>query len=175
MSKKITAAETIEALANQYRAMVEAADMLKQIGSLENAVVEAKKAIEAAAVERDAAQAEVAQAKADAKKAKEKTAEFYASINATADEIRAKAAADVEQMIAAAEVRADGIVAQAQQEAAAAMSGLADKKARLAKDVETLVAQVDQKSAELVARSVEVADLEKRLEKAQAQIAKLLG
>lgn len=175
MSKKITAAETIEALANQYRAMVEAAEMLKQIGSLENSLVEAQKAAAAARAERDAAQAEAAEAKDTAKKAKEKTAAFLASINAEADELRAKGQADVLAMVATAEATADGVVAQAKVEAEALLSGVAAKKASMTKDVETLQGKMDELVTNITSKTAEVADLEKRLEKAQAQVAKLLG
>lgn len=175
MSKKITAAETIEALANQYRAMVEAAEMLKQIGSLENAAAEATRAAEAARAERDAAVAEASEAKAASKKAKDQVVSILAKADADATETRNKAVSEREGILAEAENHADELVRKARVEAGQELSGVTAKKASMTKDIETLQGKMDELVAGIASKTAEVADLEKRLEKAQAQVAKLLG
>lgn len=110
MANAHEAADLIRAAARQYRAFQEAANILDNIGSLEQAVV-------AATVERDAALADAAKAKAELSRAKIKAAEILANAElevatmleaavatagATADQLIHDAAKRAEAMIAAA-------------------------------------------------------------------------
>lgn len=175
MSKKIQAAEAIEVLANQYRAMVEAAEMLKQIGSLDNATAEARKALEAAKDEAEAAKLEADLAKADAKKAKAKVVEILDKAKIDADEIIAAAVAQGAKEVGGAQMKADSIVAAAQARADALVADVENRRTAISRDVDRLVEQHESLALDIKAKTDEVADLEARLAKAQAQIAKLLG
>jgi chromosome segregation ATPase len=175
MSSKVQAAEAIEVLANQYRNMVEAAAMLKQIGSLENASKEAQKAAEAAKDEAEAAKLEADLAKADAKKAKTKVTEMLT-----------KAAEDANDALAAAQEKADAIVAQANAKAAeidqAAVDRLAGaladvnaNRARIINEINNAQDRLDGLTIDIAAKTAEAEEAQKRLDKVQAQIAKYLG
>ena len=172
MSDKIKVAEAIERQAKTYQAIIDAAAILKEIGSLEQASAETKAAAESARKEAEAAHTEAKQAKADAKAAKDKVAEMLAKaadqvLDVVADgEIKAKG------IINGAELRASEIVAAAERSAADRTSGITTQIAQLTaikggieQDIATLGAVADGKLKEVEA-------LESRLAKAQAQIAK---
>jgi peptidoglycan hydrolase CwlO-like protein len=72
MSKHTDAADAIRRMAKQYEQMVVAADILDQIGSLDNAAKEAQAVATAMQAEVATAKEELAKAKADIKAAKAK-------------------------------------------------------------------------------------------------------
>ena len=93
---KITAADSIRRLATQYQDMMAAADLLEEIGSLEQASKEAKAATHDANVDRASALAELAEAREAVAKAQAdatdilQQAKFEADIKATDIKIAAE-------------------------------------------------------------------------------------
>lgn len=173
MSKGETAAEAILRLVKQNEQLVAAADVLKEYGSFDNAVLESKRRLadiqveelkaknafdeftEAAAKEKESIVAEIAAAKAEAKEivkvAKEKAADLEEKANVIysakvqdAEEYLAKLLSDNESRIKA-------------------LKGVIEER-------EAGIAKLD---ADLTAKTTELADTEKKLEKIKAQIAKL--
>lgn len=175
MASKSNAAEAIRRLATQYQQMVEAADMLDQIGSLENAAKEAKAATEAARAEAEAARAETVKAKDEAKKAKDKVAavmsdaEELALVKVQEGEVKAQ------EMVADAKARAQQILNAAALDAANVTVGIEAKVAELSATRDALEHGVSELQAQIVTKQAEAEELEKRLAKAQASIAKILG
>lgn len=175
MANKSTAAESIRRLATQYQQMVEAADMLDQIGSLENAAKEAEKATAAARAEADSAQADAAKAKADAKTAKDKVAATMADAEEKALVIAQQAEIKAQELIADGKARAQQILTKASLDAANATVGIEGKVAELSATRASIEQSLVDLQSQIDAKQVEAEELEKRLAKAQASIAKLLG
>ena len=159
MSKQDTAI-ALRRLANLFKGVVQAADDIEAIGSMENATAEAARARHAAVSERDAALVELADAKAKAqaalKSAKEKVEVMLADAQCRADAKIAEAQALVDKttndMIARAERQAAEMTAAASasvQAAASEFTGLTAKKAALVFEVSDLEAQAKAAQAEL--------------------------
>jgi len=175
MSNKITVAENLERLALQYQAVIDAAAMLKEIGKLEQVMAEAKKAAAAAGAELDGVKESLAKAKAEAKKVKEKEAEVIAAAEAKAAVMADEAVASAAATVANAESVAKSIIDKANAGAAAineAANAEAKKLSDLIGEKNSLVAGLD---ADIAQKTAFAKDLEARIEKAQAQVAKLLG
>jgi predicted nucleic acid-binding Zn-ribbon protein len=171
---KITAADSIRRLATQYQDMMAAADLLEEIGSLEQASKEAKAATHDANVDRASALAELAEAREAVAKAQAdatdilQQAKFEADIKATDIKI-------------AAEQEAATIRANAEREAAALLApaqARLDKLAGQARDVENATAAAQNELGAIRARialATEEADAaEKRLAEMRAAISKLV-
>lgn len=175
MSSKSNAAESIRRLAVQYQQMVEAADLLDSIGSLEQAAAEAKKAAEAARADTAAARAEADKAKAEAKKSKEKVDKILSDADGEALAKVQEAEIKAQGIVADAKAKAEQITNKAAVDVADATAGVAGRVAELT----TMRLRLEQELAALQndidAKKAEADDVEKRLAKAQAQVAKLLG
>jgi hypothetical protein len=175
MANKLHAAEAIERLAVQYQQMIEVAEILKKIGTVEQATKEAEQAAAAARAEAAAARADADLAKADVKKAKDKAA---ALLDKAADDVAAMIA---EGSAKAAGIEADAITAanvtrdQAKRQASEMLIAATAQKNQLVSDFKALSQQCVDLDNEIKAKTEEVELLESRLAKAQAQIAKLLG
>lgn len=175
MASKSTAAESIRRLAVQYQQMVEAADLLDQIGSLENATKEAEKARADAVAEAEAAKADTAKAKDEAKKAKDKVAAIIAEAEGKALEIVQAAEIKGQEVVASAVARADAAVSKAAVDVADATAGVASRVAELTTTKLRLEQDVASLQNAISAKQAEAEGIEARLAKAQAQVAKLLG
>lgn len=175
MASKSNAAEAIRRLATQYQQMVEAADMLDQIGSLENATKEAERAAAVARAEADAAQADAAKAKADAKTAKDKVAAVMSDAEELALAKVQEGDIKAQELIADAKARAQQVLTKASLDAANATVGIEGKVAELSATRASLEQSLVDLQGQIDAKQVEAEELEKRLAKAQASIAKLLG
>lgn len=175
MADKFTAAESIRRLAVQYQSMVEAADALESVGKLEQTIAEATKARDAAVAEAEAAKDELKAAKDEIKAAKDKAADIVAKANEQALAKLGEADQKAQSILDGAAAKANEIVAGAtvsadQQKAAVAgqIAELTSSKLKLEQDIAGLNAAGE-------AKKKEADDIESRLAKAQAQIAKLLG
>lgn len=175
MANKIQSADAIRRLAIQYQAMVEAADLLESIGSLEQASKEAEKAASAARENLKIAEEELASVKAETKKAKAKGDDVIALAVGAGNEKLEQADLEAKAIVAAANEQADLIVAKARKDADAITSGVESRRTAIAADVDALTKRADLMTAVIADKTAEVNDLELRLAKAQAQIAKILG
>lgn len=172
---KIMMADTINRFAKDYEQMVKAAEFLKEIGTNEQIAEELQAAAEAARKEAAAAQDEAKKAKEDAKKAKEKVAEMILKANDQALEVVREGELKGQAMVDAAVSRAAEIVSRAEQDAAAMRSGIAGQVAQLTSTKVNL--EQDVAGLQIIAETkrLEIEQLESRLAKVQAQIAKYLG
>lgn len=175
MSDKIRIADAIDRQAKTYQAIIDAAQMLRELGQIEQVTAEQKAAAEAARKEAAAAQDEAKKAKDDAKKAKEKVAEMIGKANDQALEVVREGEQKGQAMVDAAASRAAEIVSRAEQDAAAMRSGIAGQVAQLTSTKVNL--EQDVAGLQIIAETkrLEIEQLEARLAKVQAQIAKYLG
>lgn len=166
-------AEAIDRQAKTYQSVIDAAAALKEIGSLENAAKDYRKAADAALADLDAAKEEVKKVKAEQAKAKEKADAIVSKANDQALEVLREAEQKGQAMADAAAARAAEILSRAEQDAAMQRAGIAGQVAQLTstkvaieQDVATLQGVKD-------SLKLEAEDLEKRLSKAKAQLEKL--
>jgi chromosome segregation ATPase len=175
MSSKVQAAEAIEALANQYKQMVEAAEMLKKIGSLENAAKEAQKACEAAKDEAEAAKLEADLAKNDAKKAKGKVVEMLDKAIADANETVLQGKQKADQIVAEAESRATEINLAASERISSALADVNANRSKVLAEIADAKQLLEGLMLDIQSKTSEANEAQKKLDKVQAQITKLLG
>lgn len=175
MSDKIRIADALDRQAKTYQAIIDAAQMLRELGQIEQVTAEQKAAADAARKEAESAQDDVKKAKADAQKAKDKAAEIVAKANDQALEVLREAEQKGQSIVDGASSRAAEIQSRAEQDAAIARSGIAGQVAQLTSTKVSLEQDVATLNHVVETKRIEVDDLEKRLAKAQAQIAKLLG
>ncbi len=172
---KILMGDTILRFAKDYKDMVAAAEFLKEIGTTEQIADECQAAAEKAKAEQARAEAEAKAAKADAQKAKDKAAEIVAKANDQALEVLREAEQKGQSIVDGASSRAAEIQSRAEQDAAIARSGIAGQVAQLTSTKVSLEQDVATLNHVVETKRIETEELEKRLAKAQAQIAKLLG
>ena len=170
-----TAIDTLQRLANQYQGLVEAAEILSQVSSLD----QLKKELTAAS---DAARADLDKTKkalADAKAKLDKT-------ESDIDDATKNALVNVNSLMNDAKAGADGIVANAKIDAAKIIQDARDQAAQQLNGVQAAVsklqdqAAVAQKAADdaVSAQAKAEAELEnitKKLEQAKAKIASLIA
>lgn len=162
MNKQETA-QNLRKVANFMKGLIQAADDIEAIGSMEGATVEAIRARDVAVAERETALAELADAKASGKKAV-----------AAAKERADKMVADAE---AAAKGRATEIVSAAENEASVVLANCGRQCSERVANARTNVARAEQALADLAvqksALTAEVADLESKAKASQAEFDKL--
>lgn len=171
----LQAAEAVKSAAKQYRHMMEVAEALEAIGSLEQATAEKTamlaKLDESIEVGRKMASTMMAEAKAqqDAANfndatARDNVAKLIDAAQANAAEIAKKADEDAAAKLSAARVQADSLVAQAKIMVAQAQADINAKKY-----------ESTQLDGDVQAKRDELAALQVKIEAARAQIAKMLG
>lgn len=166
MSKHTDAADAIRRMAKQYEQMVTAADILDQIGSLDNAAKEAQAVATAMQIEVATARDDLAKAKADLKAAKAKAEEVMQSAADQAAAATQAARAEAARLLADATAKMEATRASIQtgiDVAQAEAQGRADVLAALIVERQKKVAEINEK----------VADAELRLEKAEKQMASM--
>ena len=162
MNKQETA-QQLRKVANFVRGLIQAADDIEAIGSMEGATAEAIKARDVAVAERDKALASLADAKAKAKAALE------------------VAAGKVEGMLADAQAKADAKIAEAQALVDKTTNDLIARAERQAAEMTAKagvsVQAAEQAMADLTVKrtalAAEVADIEAKAKAAQAEHDKL--
>ena len=162
MSKQDTA-QQLRKVANFLQGLVQAADDIEAIGSMEGATAEAKAALAVAERDRDSALAELADAKAKGKAA-------VASAQAKADKILADAEAAAKEKEATMLAEADSLVSSNLSMASQQSAEMVAKAAAAAQKWEQTVADLMVKSQAL---SAETSDLESKRALAQAEFDKL--
>ena len=174
-SKATDAADAIKRAAKQYEAFVAAAEILEKIGSLENAVEEAKKDIEAHRKVRDFEASEANKLKEETINIKNANLFLEIEAKAKADEIVNAATLQAYEIGSDAGVAANKTIQDANAKAQAILAGVDSQLVKLEKErseLESSNAGLQALVAESLAKAEEA---EKRLAKAQAAIAKLIA
>jgi chromosome segregation ATPase len=175
MSKYNQAADALKRYAVKYESLMAAAAELEALGSMDQAAKEAQAALKSAKAELETninmladAKAAVAAAKADAKKVSVKADEQAMAKLQEADQ-------KAQAIIDGANAQAGKIKGDADAEASRQLSAIAGKVASLTSTKVGLEQDIASLNHAVEAKRIEAEDLEKRLTKAQASIAKLLG
>lgn len=175
MSDKIRLADSIDRQARVFQAFIDVASELREIGSLEQATIEAKKAATAARAESAAAEAELKKAKDDAKKAKDKVDDILAAADAKGNAIIADYQLKADKLLTEAGIAAAGIAIKAAETGEARAAALRAECLDLSEKRDALLKEAAGLRASIEGLTNEADDAEKRLAKVQAQIDKLLG
>lgn len=175
MADKFTAAESIRRLAVMYSSMIEAADALEAIGSIERVTEEQKK-------QADAATAEADKAKADLAKVKEQIKVQAAKGDALVADAVLSAKIERDNIVKAAEETAANVLKKAQDESAEMIAKASTEKARLSSEIGGLQAAIEAGRSELVslkaakeAAEAATVDAEKKLDGIKGKLKALLG
>jgi cell division septum initiation protein DivIVA len=173
MSDKITVAESIRRVAVLFQNMVEAADMLESIGSLEQAKAEA-----------DAARAAAESARNNAIVEAEKVAQEVNAANLESASVMASARKDAESVLTDAKAKADALIAAAHRDADTLIVAASSDASKAADAMTTQIAQmrstlelIDAATADSLSKKAEAeqaaADAQAKLESIQDAIRKL--
>lgn len=173
MSKALEAADAIRRAAKQYESFVAAADILEQIGSLENAFGEGQKAVDAIRAEVEEAKTEIANLKANAVKVKAEQDNLLAAAKAAAAGIEDGARMRAEIIIREAGARASEVEKQAKAAGDVHLGYVSTEAAKLAEQRDALASEVAMltERANLANEAADAA--EKRLAKVKDTIVKL--
>lgn len=175
MSKSSDAADAIRRNAKQYESLMHAAELLDRLGSLENAIAEAKIQVDVITQEREAAQAEYTNLQHTLTKKKAELKQVTEAAHAQADKIVDDADATRLTIIADANEQATQIIERAllgkTSELDALQSNINIAQAALAKAI------ADGQAATIKSAETNAAadDAEKRLAKIKATLANLNG
>jgi F0F1-type ATP synthase membrane subunit b/b' len=175
MADKFTAAESIRRLANLYKDMSDAADALESIGKIEQITKEQNAQADAARKQADGAKADLALVKDEVAKAKQSAKDIVAKANDQALAKLGEADQKAQAILDGATVEANRLVVQAHQAAKDQSAGVAGQVAQLTSTKLGLEGDIQ---ALTIARNQLIADtddLEKRVAKAQAYLAKLVS
>ena len=175
MSKYHDAADALRRHAVKYEGLMSAAKALEEIGSLEQAAEEAQAAALTAKDELKTLQDEVAKAKDALKAKKQKAEEQQAMAKAAAELIVGNAKTAAAEIQDNANALAVTIKSQAQAKADQSLAGASRRAEELFETQRQLTESIAALELTLAAKTQEAEDIEARLAKAQAQIAKLLG
>jgi chromosome segregation ATPase len=173
MARATDAADAIRKAAKLYENFVIAADILEQIGSLENAQVEAKKALEQYQLARDAEVKALAEAKEATKKAKEQATDIVKDAESKALTIEIGAKAEADKVIDNAKARDAKMLSDANSQVQTTLSGINSQIDNLRVHKGELEATVKELGDEVSSLVLEADTQEKRLAKVKEAIAKL--
>lgn len=175
MTDKLNAAKAIRNLASLYRHMEDAAVALEQIGSLEQAAAEAKRATDNERALLQTVQGDVEQAQAQLQSIRELATSTKETLEAEAEVKRVAAVDNANRIIGEAKDKAREIKLDAERRALSVVAEAEERKqtveanlATLHGNLEEMVARVNQVREEL--RTLEAARAE-----AREQLTKLLG
>lgn len=175
MGKSTDAADAIRRAAKQYEHFIVAADLLDKLGSLENAIAEAKTQVDVITQEREAAQAEYTNLQHALTKKKAELKQASEAAQAKADKIIDDADAARLTIIADANEQAKQIVEGALISKSSELGALQSKVSAVQDALATALA--DERAATNRAAEANAAadDAEKRLAKVKATLASLNG
>ena len=175
MSKYHDAAATLKRHAVKYEALMAAAKALDEVGSLDQAAKECEAQAKAAKLDLQAAQAELGASKADLAEHKDKVKTAKADAQAKIDALLQAAQDDAKLILSAANDTAAQIKAAVAQDIERLQKNEREKLNELRQENAALVQQINANADKFAAQTQTAEDLEKRIAKAQASIAKLLG
>lgn len=155
MSNLSKAAEDLKTIANRFKAVLEVADSLEKIGSLEQATKDAEIAKEKAYKENEETQAVIQAGKEDLAKMESELLEAKAKIKSAEEEATLKSYAILEK----AQLEAKSIVDKSCEEKLLIEEKILESK----KDLFLLDAKVKAKDEELVALQSQIEDIKKKL------------
>lgn len=175
MTTKSTAAEAIRRLATQYQQMMEAADLLEKIGSMDLATEEAKAARATAEKERDAVQDEVKKAKAELKVAQEKAKLVLAEASTKAAEMAERAGLDAQSAAKDSTAKASQILDSANTRASLIIKSAEKTQDEMQAAVQAATFERDRINAEAADAEDRLAKANKQLDTVRAKLTALLG
>ena len=173
MSKYKTAAETLKRAAVKYKALMAAAEVMDEIGSLEQSASEYKAQSEAALKERDLNLDEAVKVKEQVKKAKADAAEILAKAEDKAALIFANAEKKSESMHEAGIQAAANARSNALAETQSMINAMEVQIKSMQEARSTLADEIEGLMKTRVETEALASDAEKRLEKVKQAIAKL--
>lgn len=175
MSNLIHAAESIKLLATQYQHMIEAAEALNRIGSLENAEKEAKQAIDSTRKELEKTKVNLVLAKDEFQSLKADAKSLVEGAELEANQLLVKAKADSDAMLADATIKAKIIENSALEAVKSELNTIKANKLKAEKAVESAITELNATIDERNKAAQELADLQSKIESAKAAVLKLLG
>lgn len=173
MSDKITVAESIRRVAVMFQNMVEAADMLESIGSLEQAKKEADAARVAAEAARNSSIVEAEKVAQTVNAAKTEAAELIADAKFKASDLEVGAHAKADAIIADAQRAADAIVADSAGAASQAVAEMTAQIVQMRLTLATLTEEVAKAKTDKEAAEADTDAAQARLASIQEAIRKL--
>ena len=175
MSKYHDAADVLKRQAVKYKSLMDAAAALEEVGSLDQAATECKAQLAAARADLDFVYVQLDASKKELAEHKDKVKTVKKLDQAKSDEILQSANDDAKAIVDQATEMAEQIKASATEEARAYLQASQASADALSEQKRTLEQQISANLDTLAAQKTEAEDLEKRIAKAQASIAKLLG
>lgn len=172
---KITAAGAIRSLANKYAAMNEAADILEQLGSLDNATAEAIRDKEAAIADKKAALIELEKAQGALKQSKDQAKAILEKSVVDANEWVAGAKSESEAIVKEAKAQAQDILSKASNDNLVALSMVKSNIDSASDKLSKINEELEAKKAELANLDELIAQSQEKHLAAKAAIAKILG
>jgi chromosome segregation ATPase len=172
---KGTVAQDLRRFATFFKDLSDAADTLDNLQSLESGIAASKKAADDAAAQAAEAKAEATKAKKDVDAAKAKADKIIADANDQALAKLQEADQKAQAIVDGAVVEGAKTLSRAQAEADNVTAAIAGQVAQLTSTKISLEQDLAGLNHAVEAKRIEAADLETRLAKAQASIAKLLG
>lgn len=175
MGKYQDAALALRREAERARALIAAADMLDEVGALDQIVAEMVIVRDSLNGELDVLHAEVERVKLQATQASEDEIRCAEERSMKADAERIASEASAKNIIDEAQAKADQIVAIGRSQADQSIANAASRVAELADEKAVLEVRISEAKRTLQAKDDATKEVEERLVKAQEQIAKLLG
>lgn len=175
MGKYHDAADALKRQAAKYESLMAAAKVLDEVGSIEQAVMDLRKEEDRQRNENAALRGEATKAKKDLASAKQQADEMIARANDQALARLQEADQKAQAILDGATVDAAKTLAQAQADADRVQGALAGKVASLTSTKVALEQDVASLTRAVDAKRGEADDLDKRLAKIQAQIAKMMA
>ena len=163
MSKYSEAAEAIDRLAVQYQGMLVARDLLREVGSLDQAAAEANRAREKADTDRDLALVELADVQREVARAQDTAKAVLVEAQVLAAKVQAGAEERANAVLHAADAYAGQVRERADENAERAIAG-AEKK------VIDVLAELKGKQEAVINAGGVLEDLEGRITEAQGRL-----
>ena len=175
MADLITASETIKRLAVQFQGIIDVADALGQLGSLQNATSEMGAARESALADLAKAKGELAKAKSDLGKAKSDADLIIGAANDQAAVVLGGADQKAQSILDQAALQANKFIADGAAQAKVTIDAAASQVAELSQAKAALKNDVLDLGDVIAAKQSALDEIETKLTAAKESIAKLLG
>lgn len=173
MSSKQDTAIALRRLANLFKGVMQVADDIETLGSLENATAEVQAALDAARVQRDEVLAALEATKAQALAITEDAVARSVQMDAKAEAVMVAAKAEADALLSNAQADAKAKTAETAEKCAAAMQAAQERVDVLRVESDGLAADVRDMRAELDALSTQLADAKAIIARAEKMRAAL--
>lgn len=175
MSKLIDAAQAARQAVRDYKALNELADVLENVGQLEQTENEIKARIESLKMDENAAKAQLAKVKQTVKEAEERAEAVKAEGVTTRNELIADAKAEAEQVKAKAKAKAAKLEAAAEDKLKAVEADIARKQALADEALTQARHQTNMAIADKAVVDRELSEVKAKLEQVKGQLASVLN